>query len=181
MAQLPVIKPGDIVVVSQGKGWTSRLIRIGSALRGQANAANHVAIMHHYTGQVPWGVEGRPGGVGWVDMRKYLSNKRIVTNAAQPKSDAQRATLGIACEAILGKPYDWSAIFTDALDSIGLKDLWNKDWDKQGVPGHVVCSSAAALVYKQCELAHPNIGHERYVSPGDWAGFCYDEGWKVKP
>jgi len=134
--------------------------------------------MHHYTDRVPWGVEGRPGGVGWVDLRPTLANKRTISNAAQPKSDEQRAALAAACEAILGKPYDWSAIFTDTLDAIGLKKLWNEDWNNQGVPGHVVCSSAAALVYRQCELARPKVGHERYVSPSDWGDFIYDEAWK---
>jgi len=177
MDAVPV--PGDVVVVRTGKGWGSRLIRVGQALRGQPCTGNHVAVLHHYTDGVPWAVEGRPGGVGWVDARRYLADAATVHNAAQAKTDVQRTAVLKGAEALLGTQYDWEAIFSDSVDSLGLKPLWTEDWHGKGVPGHVVCSSAAALLYEQAGLAHPGPGHERYVFPSDWAEFIYGQGWLV--
>lgn len=169
---------GDVLVVTTGGGWSSKLIRIGSILRGGLTATNHVAIVHHQTDGVWWCVEGRPGGVGWLDARRYLRDPHTVTNIAQPKTDAQRHAVAAEAETMLGRAYDWAAIMTDALESLGIHNLWTQDWDGQGVPGHVVCSSFAAYLYGKAGMAHPGVKHERYVFPSDWAEFCIGQKWK---
>ena len=171
---------GDVLVVGSGKSWSSRLIRVGQALRGQPCTGNHVAILHHFTDGVPWALEGRPGGVGWVDARRYIRDKRTVTNAEQPKTDEQREALATLCEAMIGTKYDWLAIKDNALESLGLEPLWTYDWDGKGVPGQVVCSSYAAWAYTKVDLAHPRPGRERHVFPSDWSEFCFDSLW-LKP
>lgn len=170
--------PGDVLVVRTGKGWTSRLIRVGQALRGLPCTGNHVAVLHHYTDGVPWAVEGRPGGVGWVDARRYLRDKATIHNAEQPKTEQQVLKVLDGCLALLGTPYDWHAIFKDTVRSLGIEPLWTADWARQGVPGQVVCSSAAALLYAYAGLTHPEVGHERYVMPAHWADFCYEQQWE---
>jgi ribonuclease HI len=172
---------GDVLVVGSGKGWAARMIRVGQALRGQPCTGNHVAILHHFTDGVPWALEGRPGGVGWVDARRYLRDKRTVTNVEQPKTTEQRAALAEVSKGLIGTKYDWQAIADDALESLGLQRLWTEDWDAKGVPGQVVCSSFAAWAYSKVELAHPRIGHERRVFPSDWSEFCFDSLWLKPP
>lgn len=63
-----ILKPADVLVV-RTSGFAADMIRLGAALTGKPNLDNHVAVMHHWDGEVPWGLEGKPGGVGWVDLR----------------------------------------------------------------------------------------------------------------
>lgn len=168
---------GDVLVVATGNGWTSKLIRIGEVLRGQASNNNHVAIVHHETDGVIWCIEGRPGGVGWIDARRYLRDPHTVTNIGQPKTPTQRDLVATMAESMLGTPYDWAGICADAFASLGIRDLFAKDWDGKGAPGHVVCSSFAAYLYRHAGLAHPSSS-ERYTFPSDWTEFCIKQQWK---
>lgn len=174
-------QPGE-VFVTRGNGLASRLIRLGAALQDKPNLDNHVAVMHHVDSKgIPWGIEGRPGGVGWVDMRHYLSSKWTVSNYAQQLGDAG-SVAATTVQHALGTPYDWMSIAGDVVADLGLPDLFAADWDGKGVPGHVVCSSLAAWAYKQAGLPHPTVdGHERGVQPCDWAQFILAAAWEVEP
>lgn len=173
------VEVGDVLVVATGNRLVQKLIRIGEVLRGQASDGNHVIVVHHQTDGVWWGIEGRPGGVGWVDLRQYLDNGRTVSNVAQPKTTGQRNHIADSATAMLGTPYDWQAIAADALASLGIRDLFTQNWHGKGAPGHVVCSSFAAWLYRDAGLAAPHRA-DRFVFPSDWADFCIDQTWRTK-
>jgi hypothetical protein len=172
-----VLKPGT-VLLTRSKGWQAFLIRLGAAFRDRPNRGNHIAVMHHYDAEsVPWGVEGRPGGVGWVDLRAYLASKWTLRNDGQPIGDRDRATIAQWCELALKTPYDWPAIAAATLDSLGLPAKFAENWHGAGAPGMLVCSSLAAAAYGHCGVAHPKEGHERTVTPAHWAEWIITEGW----
>lgn len=171
---MPVL-PGDVVCTRSPKGWPAFLIRLGAALRDRPNTVNHVIIAHHFDDAgTLWGVEGRPGGVGWVDMHGALAGPYTIDNRHQPKTDAQRAAVCAAAEGLLGTPYDWVGIAQDAMDAIGAQDLWAQKWNGE-VPAHVVCSSLADWAYEHVGLASPTP--DRTCTPGDWAAFITTKGW----
>jgi len=174
------VTPGDLLV-TRSKGTGSFLIRLGAALRDRPNLVNHVAVVHHMDANgVTWCIEGRPGGVGWRDARDYLKAPYTVTNASQPKSAEQRATVVEGAAALLGTPYDWAAICQDAAGAFGLDDVWQLRWGRAGtVPGHVVCSSLAAWLYSKAELECPP--GDREVTPADWLAMWIQHDWDSKP
>lgn len=168
---------GDVYVVRTA-GIPAWLIRWGAALRDQPNLGNHVAIMHHFDAAgVPWGLEGKPGGVGWVDMRRYVNSRWTTSNAEQPRDPASRLVVAKNMEAMIGTKYDWQAIADDAFHALGIPALFAEDWHGQGSPGHVVCSSYAAWQYHEQGWAHPNTDHERHCAPSDWTKFNMTKGW----
>jgi hypothetical protein len=138
----PVVAPGD-VICTRSTGWKARGIRFVAAIRDQPNLQNHVAVVHHLDDRgTLWCLEGKPGGVGWHTAGGYLQSPWTLTNAAQPKTDAQRKIICDGMLAMIGTEYDWEAIADDAVaDVFGLRDLWQPTWDKDEVPGQVVCSS----------------------------------------
>jgi hypothetical protein len=170
----------DVLAVRTGGigGWA---IRLGAQLRGLPHDDNHVVIAHHQDpAGVWWGLEGRPGGIGWVDLRRYLDSPATVTNAAQPRTDAQRAAIAADAVAMLGTAYDWPAVVHDALTDLDLADLWSRDWNGKGAPGHIVCSSYAAWLYGRENLPRPDVTEGgRWVQPGDWAAFDLAQGWNL--
>jgi hypothetical protein len=176
-----LLQPGDVVVVRTG-GWEAGLIRFGSALRGQPNLDNHVAVVHHKDSSgTLWGIEGRPGGVGWVDVAVYFTGARgqyTLTNALQPKTAVQRDVVAATCEAMLHTPYDWPAIAQDALQDLHLPELWAAKWNGT-TPGHVVCSSLASWAHRKAALAAPATTDARHVEPSDWAQFIIERGWSA--
>lgn len=172
----PRVDVGDVLVVATGNSVAAKLIRIGEVLRGQTSLDNHVVVVHHQTDGVWWGIEGKPGGVGWADVRRYLANPRTTSNVDQPKSSGQRNHVADSAVAMLGTPYDWNAIANDAVVSIGIRHLFRQNWQGNGVPGHVVCSSFAAWLYADAGLAHPS-SELRYTFPSDWTDFCLDRAW----
>lgn len=169
---------GDVLAVATD-GPAAKLIRLGAWLRGLPHGVNHVVIAHHVNDQgVMIGLEGRPGGVGWVDMRNYLASPATVDNREQPKTDEQRYTIAKNAEKLLGAPYDWAAIVADAGCDLGLPEPDDLDWNGNGAPLHVVCSSYAAWLYRSVNLARPDVRHGgRFVQPGDWARFDAVKGW----
>jgi len=50
------------------------------------------------------------------------------------------------------------------------------------LPGHVVCSSLAAMLYDlpQVGYAHPDLGQERKCEPADWWNWSDEQLW-TKP
>ena len=178
----PPLGVGDVLAVSTGSNWAARLIRFGERLHRIPAKDNHVVIVHHVDrAGVPWGIEGRPGGVGWADLRVYLKDPATVSNAEQPRTDEQRTQIAKAAEQMLGTEYDWTGIAADACQDLRLPVLFAEDWHGKGLPGHVVCSSFAAYVYGALGLARPDPkGGGRFVQPGDWTAFDLARGWEHK-
>jgi hypothetical protein len=172
-----VLRPGDVLAV-RGGGLAGDLIRLGQALAGKPNVSGHIAVMHHWNGNVPWGLEGKPAGVGWVDLRAYAASRWTLNNCGQPgRTDLQRVNVAANAKLMIGTAYDWQAIADDTLRAFHMNDLFSKTIDGT-VPGHVVCSSYAAFLYERAGWAHPMVP-DRDCEPGDWDEFIIAGGWNV--
>lgn len=170
------VAPGDVLVTRTQGAWSSEMIRLGAAIAGKPNLSNHVAIVHHADASgTLWCVEGRPGGVGWRNASGYLASQWTITNAAQPKTAAQRKAVTDGALAVIGMPYDWAAIIGDGLDDL---HLWNPV--RGDVHGEAVCSAVAAFLYDKAGLGRPK-GGERRVQPGDWDTFILTRSWESVP
>lgn len=168
---------GDVLVIRTG-GWGAALIRLGAWLAHEPDQWNHVAVVHHKdSAGVWWGIEGRPGGVGWVDVRGYLNDKRTISNAAQPRTPAQRLMVTSTVQQMLGTEYDWVGIGADACADLSLPALFAQDWKGGGAPLHVVCSSLAAYAQRKAGLHYPLIHPDRFCQPDDWAAFIEKAAW----
>jgi hypothetical protein len=174
----PLYLSGDVLTV-----WDPRnplpawAIRAGGWLRGRRARADHVVMFHHADAAgTAWGIEGRPGGVGWVDLATYPHITS--SNAAQPKTDAQRAQLREAAVGMLDVGYDWAAVVSDARQALHLDHLWRSKDFGDDAPAHVVCSSAWDWVYEHLGLASPGgtVG-TRWTTPADWERFNLAAGW----
>jgi hypothetical protein len=182
---LGVLQPGDIVVVRTPGGFPTPQwwIRLGAALQDKPNLDNHVAMMHHYDSQgVPWGFEGKPGGVGQVDMRSYIASGYTVNNCGQPgRTDADRAKAADLMKSMEGTKYDWQAIGGDGLMDLHVH-LWNDvtGFNPNLKPGEVVCSSFGAYVYEVLKWAHPDMNTERVCQPADWESWCVSNQYSLK-
>lgn len=172
------LQPGQVMAVRVGSGWTSRLIRFGACCRDKPNIDNHCAVVHHQDSKgVWWGLEGRPGGVGWIDLRRYLKDPYTVINTEQPLN-GKGGDIAKAAEQMIGTEYDWAGIGADAFRDLGLPGLFEQNWHGTGAPGHVVCSSYVAWLYAAWGLAHPSLGEERRCQPYDWTVFIMEQGWR---
>ena len=172
-----ILKPGDVLAV-RSAGLPAELIRVGEELSGKPGLDNHIAVMHHWQGGVPWGLEGRPGGVGWADLRPYAASGYTLDNCAQPgRTDAARQRVAGRAQAMLGTAYDWEAIADDTLRAFRMAGLWAKDWHGLA-PGSVVCSSFAAWLYEQEGWDHPGCP-DRDTEPADWTQLIMARGWNV--
>jgi hypothetical protein len=181
--------PGDVLAVWTGDGPTQDLIRVGEALEGKPAVANHVVIITHQDQLGRWiGIQGQPGGVGVTDCTPYLSDPRTMSNHDQPKPDdhGQMDNFLASAAKSLGIGYDWVAIAEDTLDALDLRDLsdmidplWRWPSNHNLLPGHVVCSSLAAMLYDLPSVgwAHPDLGDERVCEPADWWRWSEDQGW----
>jgi hypothetical protein len=169
------VQPGDVLVV-RTTGWAAEMIRLGEALEDKPNVANHVAVADHADANgTLWGVEGRPGGVGWVDLAAYLASSWTTSNAAQPKTDEQRRLVTVTMRGMLGDRYDWEAIAADAAEDLHLGELWLPDHGL--VRGETVCSALAAYGHDKAGLPRPP-GRERTVQPSNWEEWCLTRGWE---
>jgi hypothetical protein len=181
--------PGDVLAVWTGSGLAENLIRIGAALGGKPAVANHVIIVTHQDQLGRWmGIQGQPGGVGPVDCTRFLSDPRTRSNHDEPKpNDRGQLTAFLAAAAkSLGLAYDWVAIAEDALAALHVPDLsraidhlWRWPTHDNLLPGHVVCSSLAAMLYDLPEVswAHPDINGERRCEPCDWWTWSNAQSW----
>lgn len=171
---------GDVICTRNPKGLPAFFIRLGAAFLDRPNTVNHVIVVHHYdkVGTL-WGIEGRPGGVGYVDVRQALKSPYTISNALQPKNSGQRFVIAKAAEGLIGTPYDWRGIVEDGMRAIGAQELWKDKWgDEKTPPAQVVCSSFADWVYDYCKLPSPGRRFDRNVTPGDWAKFIIEEQWR---
>lgn len=183
--------PGDVLAVWTGSGLTQDLIRAGEALEGKPAVANHVVIVTHQDNVGRWmGIQGQPGGVGLADCTPYLSDPRTMSNHDQPKPDdrGQLASFLASAAHSLGIGYDWVAIAQDGLDALHLTDLskaisplWQWPSNSGLLPGHVVCSSLAAMLYDLPSVgwAHPDLGGERDCEPADWWRWSQERAWSA--
>ena len=184
---------GDVLAVWTGSGVVQDFIRVGEALLGKPAVANHVIVVTHLDAKGRWiGIQGQPGGVGPVDCTPFLSDVRTMSNHDQPKPDdhGQLMTFLASAAKSLGIGYDWVGIAQDALDACHLTDLsglidplWRWPSDHDLLPGHVVCSSLAAMLYDLPEVgwAHPDLGEERQCEPADWWWWSQDQAWAKIP
>jgi cell wall-associated NlpC family hydrolase len=171
------VQPGDILVVRHQNSDAGRIIRDGAALGDDPNVWDHVIIASHTDeAGTQWGIEGRNGGVGWVDLAPRIGDPWTVANDTQPKTDEQRAAVVATAKGMLGVPYDWLAIAVDALHAVA--PLWKmRDEWGPGVPGHVVCSSLADYVYEHVGL--PTPAADRFCTPAMWARFILRHEWQT--
>ncbi len=174
------LMPSDVVVIRTPGPW-AWVIRFGQMLQGKPDLRNHVAMFHHSAGGANWYLEGRPGGLGWRVFRQdadgYAGSRWTVSNSAQPRTEVQRARICGRMKELVGKPYVWEAIEGDAAMALHLPEVWPKWGDGTQMPGHVVCSSSAALAYKEERVAAPEVGGGRFTEPADWDAFIMDEAW----
>ena len=190
MTNLPAA-PGDVLAVWTGDGPLQDLIRVGEVLKGLPAVANHVVIITHQDQVGRWiGIQGQPGGVGPVDCTPFLADARTMSNHAQPKPDDRGqlpSFLGSAAKS-LGIAYDWVGIAEDTLDALHVTDLsavidplWRWPSEHNLLPGHVVCSSLAAMLYDLPAVgwAHPDFGIERQCEPADWWRWAEIRGWSA--
>jgi hypothetical protein len=150
----PPAAPGDVLAVWTGSGLIQNMIRVGV-----------------------------------VDCTPYLSDSRTMSNHGQPKpNDHGQLTSFLASAAkSLGIAYDWVGIAEDALDACHVEDLsrlinplWQWPSNHNLLPGHVVCSSLAAMLYDLPSVgwAHPDLGEERECEPADWWQWSQSQAWR---
>jgi hypothetical protein len=172
---------GDVVCTREGKWWISGAIRLGARLLGLPSFVNHVIIVHHWdSNSNKWiGVEGRPGGVGWVDLSERLRMPLTNANTEQPKTEDQRYLIAKAAESLISAPYDWSAIAEDARIAARLWLRAAEEWPESAVPGQVVCSSFADWAYEKVGLSNPGgNAMTRFTTPGHWDRFILGKEWR---
>lgn len=159
--------PGDLLLTRSKSipGWA---IRLGAAFQDKPNLVNHVIIVDHVDKvDKLWGIEGRPGGVGWKEIDlNLLKNPYTMDNRQQPKTLEERQFVCDGAQGLLGTQYDWLAIAGDGLDAVGLPNPWDHLWE-EGEPAHVVCSSAADNLYEGAGLEAPKP--DRNCKPTDWS------------
>lgn len=180
---------GDVLAVWTGNGPIQDFIRVGEALVGKPAVANHVVIVTHRDLKGRWmGIQGQPGGVGAADCTPYLSDARTMSNHSQPKPDdhGQLTSFLASAAKSLGIAYDWVGIAEDALAAFHVEDLselldplWQWPSNHNLLPGHVVCSSLAAMLYDLPSVgwAHPDLDAERQCEPADWWQWSQAQAW----
>jgi hypothetical protein len=169
-------QPGTVLCV-RTTGFFGEMIRFGAALIDKSDLENHVLVLDHVTSNTWWGVEGRPGGVGWVDATPYLESPWTMSNQGQQLTSGQRDIICSTMRGLLGVPYDWTAIDQDAVRDLHLPELWAEKW--HGVaPAHVVCSSSAVWAYMKGKADYPKDVDPAHVQPADWAEFITLNGYQ---
>lgn len=170
---------GD-VLVTRSKSWPAWFVRMAAALRDQPNTIDHVAVVHHRDDAGTWwAIEARPGGVGYANAKHYLDSPYTMNNAGQPKTDEQRLKIAEVIGGMLGTPYDWRGIVADGMIAINARALWAEDWNGEGPPAQVVCSSLAAWVYRSVGLEFPTFHPVRFTTPADWERLIIEQRLSV--
>jgi hypothetical protein len=184
-------RPGDVLAVWSGDSFADDAIRVAEAMEGKPAVANHVIVVTHQDKLGRWiGIQGQPGGVGLTDCTWALTDSRTRSNYSQPREDntLQLNNFLASCAKSLGIQYDWVGIAEDGLDALHATDLsdvlgrfWQ--WPPSGnvLPGHVVCSSLAAMLYDLGSVgwAHPDLGTERVCTPADWWNWSDKQLWQA--
>jgi hypothetical protein len=163
------------------------MIRLRAGLLDQPNLVNHVIIVHHQQKNGDWiGLEGKPGGVGWINLtqRRVLKSPYVLANNEQPKTEDQRFLIAKASEKLLGVQYDWVGIAQEAFawgPAVRIFGFMNNKWgNRDNPPEHVFCSNYADWVYDSVGAWSPGALFDRSITPNDWAKFIIEKGWKLK-
>lgn len=175
--------PGMVLAVHTPDNFTDDMIRLGSALIGEPNIANHIAVIDHRDSKGTWwALEGRPGGVGWRDATSYLASGYTISNQGQMQaaSVAQASSVCFWMRKLINTGYDWDAIVGDAQRDLHLPvlpDPWAERDVNGEVKGHVVCSSAAVFAYIKGILKYPTYSDMAHTEPSDWVKFILDNNY----
>lgn len=139
---------------------------------------NHVAMYTHTDGEgIRRGLEGRPGGFGWVNLDSSVAHEDTVANTGQVKTQAQRAELVAAAYRMIGIPYDWASIISFASEAAGF-EFRVEEWPEQGMPSQVVCSTSIDYAYEATRLDNPGgYAETRATDPTDWGTWIKDNGY----
>jgi hypothetical protein len=186
MTALPAA-PGDVLAVVGG-GIGGYLVNLGQAIANKPSLGTHVAIVTHQDVKGRWiGIAGQPGGVALYDATMALNDSRTRTNHNQPRANdhGQLTAFLASCAKSLGIAYDWAGIAADAAAlvskdlSADIDRLWRWPTNTGMLPGEVVCSSLAAILYDLPEVGwkHPDLGTERACEPSDWWGWNDSQQW----
>lgn len=159
----PLPRAGDIAVV-RTRGFGAWLIRVGTRSK-----YDHVVIFVDDNGAI---AEAEPGGVRYGHISEYRPHWTL-TNAAQPKTEAQRAAVVAIARAFADRnaPYDWAAITADVSNAFDIRDPFVREFLPGVVPARVVCSAMASYAYLKADLAEPTDHGIRECTPADWARF----------
>lgn len=177
---IATLKPGDVVIVEMGSWYLRAMIWIQAVFTGRAKYRRdgHVIVVSHKddAGRL-WGIEARPGGIGWADLT-YRSGQYGLSNAEQPKSDDDRYVIVETMKSLLGSKYDYLAYVTLALQMVGVNENW-QDYKGDKVPAHFICSAVADYVYEERKLANPgSYKITRFTTPAEWASFVDHKEWE---
>jgi hypothetical protein len=177
-----------VLAVSAGPWWCREVIELGERMRGLACPVDHVIVVTHQDAAGRWnGIQGQPGGVGPVDCTPYLQAGVTRSNFWQPKAEEGTPAMNTflaSCAKTLGFQYDWVGIGEDFLDALHVHDLtalidplWRWPSKYGQMPGHVVCSSLAAMLYERAGWPHPDLKNERQCEPADWWRWSDQRQW----
>lgn len=176
-----ILKPGDVVVTGMGVWIIRVLIWIQAVLTGNAKyrKGGHIIVVTHTDSEGRlWGIEGRPGGIGWAQLDKRNGSWGM-SNVDQPKTDDQRAKIVNVMKELLGSKYDYGAYVAIALNTIGINTNWT-DFKGDDVPVHFICSAIADYVYEDVGLENPGgLKITRFTTPAEWAAFIGGTEWTV--
>jgi hypothetical protein len=185
--RLEDLRPGD-VLLTHSEGWGSWLIRLQAFLSGKPSLHNHIAIFTHVgVDGVPRGLEGRPGGFGWRDLRGYLDAPATISNAWQPgRTDEDRRTLVATLTEMVGTPYDFEMFAMAGAELFDRRaaELVEADteWPEGHPPSHVVCSSVLDWGYEDRRWENPGgLAVTRWTKPADWTALVVGNRWHLPP
>lgn len=174
------LQPGDVVIVEMGIWIVRVMIWVQALFTGKAkySKAGHIIVVSHVDsdGRL-WGIEGRPGGIGWADLSKR-NGKWGVSNVDQPKTAEMRVRLVDSMTALLGSKYDYPAYLKLAMDMVGITPRWTVEYTEEDVPVSYICSAVADQIYEANGLPNPGGNNNtRFTTPADWAQFVDTKGW----
>lgn len=180
------LKPGDVLCIADNTkaGYFIRLrgklpwMRRRTPLSG--GKFSHVAVvMHTDKFGLPWGIEGKPSNVEFVELTKYLKDPDTLSNRNQPKTDEQRQSVVKTMLSLYAVKYDWRAIGELGVKTFGHSIFWlAQEWKDDQTPDTVICSSSVDGAYERAGLQNP--GGEmltRQSTPDDWGQFILENGW----
>lgn len=176
-----VLQPGDVVIVEMGIWIVRVMIWIQALFTGKAkySKAGHVIVVSHRDNEGRlWGIEGRPGGIGWADLDKR-NGKWGLSNVDQPKTAEVRVKLVDSMVALLGAPYDYPAYLKLALDLAGITTRWTREYSDDELSVSYICSAVADQIYEANGMPNPGgNSNTRFVTPADWAYFIDNREWE---
>lgn len=174
------LQPGDVVVTEMGIWIIRLLIWIQAVFTGLAKyrKGGHIIVVSHRDAEGRlWGIEGRPGGIGWTLMDKR-NGQWGMANVDQPKTEEQRTKIVAVMTELLGSKYDYEAYLNIAFATLGITKNWT-DYKDNDVPIHFICSAVADYVYEDVGLLNPGgLEVTRFTTPAQWAEFIGEKQWE---